>query len=668
MSALRNLFVGNLTRAIVSLFLLMAAAEIGLAGWALMAVWREPESAAAREQKIVKSEKQLVHLVQSQLSARYDIAMARLALVDAPAARDLRAAESAFREFEQHARKFSADMRAALDDAKALGSANLVAALSQAEKSILASAARALESLRPKDGVVVDGKPRFDQLAAVVQEALDGTRAEIDTVRGAIEGERAAAKTAADEARNAARLIVFIAGSAMVAVFLFGVWQTRRWIAQPLEWISFTFDRLVEGDLNYDVFEAGRTDEIGQLGCAYRKFRVIARERASAQAQAAEQQVVIEAERQRADSERAAAAAEQERIVDTLADGLAKLAARDVSFRITQDVPPAYRRLKEDFNSALGGLEAALATVKEGADIISSSTSEIASAADDLARRTEQQAANLEETAAALQEVMTTVTRNADAARRAQEIVTSTRTEAQSSGGIVRKATEAMARIEKSSTDIASIIGLIDEISFQTNLLALNAGVEAARAGEAGKGFAVVASEVRALAQRSAEAAKEIKALIFSSKTEVADGVELVTSTGAALERIVSEVVSISAMVSEIAAGAAEESAAIKQINIAVGQMDQDTQKNAAMVQQTTAASHSLRQEANELSRSVGNFILGNYVQKPALAALPPPAHVAAPEPRRAAARDHEDAYVSGAAAPKLRYVEEPEEAEWEEF
>jgi methyl-accepting chemotaxis protein len=657
----RHWLAGDLSRATMSLFVAVTLIDLSLSTYVFLAMRQEIDASAVSEQKAARSDRLLSQLVQMKLEARYEIAQARLSLVDSGASRDPQGAEKAIRGFAEHSKRFSQDVRAALDVAKALESPDLVRALTQAEKNILAFAAKSVESARLASAQVEspDGKLKFDQLASSVQAALDNTRSEVEAVRKRIESDRAMARSALDALRARTRIAALAAMAALAATFALAYWMARRWVVQPLEWIAFTFSRLVEGDMNYDVFEAGREDEIGRLGVTYRKFRVIAKERLEAQARAAGQQATIDAERARTDAERAALTAEQENFIETLAAGLSRLAERKLSFRITQEVPPAYERLKDDFNSALEKLEAALAKVTDGAGAISSSTAEIATAADDLSRRTEQQAASLEETAAALKEVMTAVDRNAEAAKRAQEIVESTRSQARNSGLIVQRATGAMARIEKSSTDIASIIGLIDEISFQTNLLALNAGVEAARAGEAGRGFAVVASEVRALAQRSAEAAREIKGLILSSKAEVGDGVELVISTGAALERIASDVVSISEMISRIASGAAEEAAAVRQINIAVGQMDQDTQRNAALVEETTAATHSLRQQADELAHSVGSFELRRSEKAGASQGL---------ARARERPRAHERAYGAGATVRKLDALEELEATDWSEF
>jgi methyl-accepting chemotaxis protein len=249
--------------------------------------------------------------------------------------------------------------------------------------------------------------------------------------------------------------------------------------------------------------------------------------------------------------------------------------------------------------------------VATSASAIQSGAREISTASDDLSRRTEQQAASLEETAAALDEITATVKKSAEGAKHAREVVGAADTDAKNGAVVVKQAVEAMDAIAHSSGQIGQIIGVIDEIAFQTNLLALNAGVEAARAGEAGRGFAVVASEVRALAQRSADAAKEIKGLISTSTSQVDMGVKLVAETGQALERIISQVSEINTVVAEIASGAQEQATGLAQVNTAINQMDQTTQQNATMVEESTAASHSLSQETSQLSGLIGRFQTG---------------------------------------------------------
>jgi methyl-accepting chemotaxis protein len=239
---------------------------------------------------------------------------------------------------------------------------------------------------------------------------------------------------------------------------------------------------------------------------------------------------------------------------------------------------------------------------------IHSGTQEISTASNDLSRRTEQQASSLEETAAALDEITATVKKAAEGAIHARKVVADTKKDAEKSGEVVRKAVEAMGGIENSSQQIGQIIGVIDEIAFQTNLLALNAGVEAARAGDAGRGFAVVASEVRTLAQRSAEAAKEIKGLISTSTGQVQRGVDLVTETGTALAHIIVRVTEVNSAVAEIAAGAQEQATGLQHVNVALNQMDQVTQQNAAMAEEATAAGRGLAYESDQLSRLIAQF------------------------------------------------------------
>ncbi|HEX7760679.1 MAG TPA: methyl-accepting chemotaxis protein, partial [Caulobacteraceae bacterium] len=329
------------------------------------------------------------------------------------------------------------------------------------------------------------------------------------------------------------------------------------------------------------------------------------------EAEAADQRTAAEQGRHAAETERARTTQEQAEVVGALAQGLERLSAGGLTHRLTDPFAPAYEKLRADFNAAMDKLQETMKVVTHNTVGIRTGTDEISRASDDLSRRTEQQAASLEETAAALDEITATVRKTALGAAEAREAVGAARGDAEQSGVVVRQAVEAMSGIESSAQQISQIIGVIDEIAFQTNLLALNAGVEAARAGDAGRGFAVVASEVRALAQRSAEAAKEIKALISASTRQVDAGVDLVGQTGEALSRIVTQVTHLNALVVEIAASTQEQAVGLQQVNTAVNQMDQVTQQNAAMVEQSTAASHALAQEATTLARLIATFEVG---------------------------------------------------------
>ncbi|MBL8774020.1 MAG: globin-coupled sensor protein [Phenylobacterium sp.] len=383
----------------------------------------------------------------------------------------------------------------------------------------------------------------------------------------------------------------------------------------------------------------------------------------------------LEEARADADRKRLEAEAEQKRVVECTAAALADLASGDLTKRISADFQGDYLKLKEDFNQALDSLESVLSEISANAAAMRSGTGEISQAADDLSRRTEQQAATLEETAAALDQITATVRKTAEGSSRAGAVVLSAKEDAERSGEVVGRAVAAMDAIEESAGQIGQIIGVIDEIAFQTNLLALNAGVEAARAGDAGRGFAVVASEVRALAQRSAEAAKEIKSLISASTSQVKTGVMLVGQTGEALTAIVERVAEINGLMGEISASAQEQATALSQVNTAVNEMDQTTQQNAAMVEQSTAASHSLTQEALQLNQLVGRFRVraASGVEAAEAPARRRPRAVAG-NPRIEEARARAAAFAKS-LPPRGRHatvgaaaVEASFDADWEEF
>lgn len=308
----------------------------------------------------------------------------------------------------------------------------------------------------------------------------------------------------------------------------------------------------------------------------------------------------------------AAMAAKQERIVDALRSGLSRLADGDLTAQIDTAFSEEYEQLRADFNRAIGELQSTISVVIENATGIQNSATEVSRAADDLSRRTENQAATLEQTSAALEELTASVRSASEGTEKANRSANDAKRNAEESGAVVKNTVVAMSEIEESSRQISQIIGVIDDIAFQTNLLALNAGVEAARAGEAGRGFAVVASEVRALAQRSSEASKQIKQLISKSSQQVERGVSLVNDTGKALQEIVKSVNEIATLVSDIASTAKEQATGISEINAAVSQLDQVTQQNAAMVEESTAASHSMKEEANALNSVVSHFKIGS--------------------------------------------------------
>ncbi|WP_064709753.1 methyl-accepting chemotaxis protein [Rhizobium bangladeshense] len=426
-------------------------------------------------------------------------------------------------------------------------------------------------------------------------------------------------------------------GIAVLAAIGFSVAVAQKGIAGPMTKLSLCMKRLAEGDTDSDISGLDRRDEVGQMAKAVSIFRDNAIERRQIEARADADRSVSDRERREREAQKAREAAELERAVAALGDGLRRLAAGDLASHIGEPFVAHLDALRQDFNHSVEKLNETMQAVGGNARAIGAGANEIRSSADELSRRTEQQSASVEETAAALEEITTTVRDAAKRAAEASQLVTRTRLGAEKSGEIVRKAVSAMQEIEKSSGEISNIIGVIDDIAFQTNLLALNAGVEAARAGEAGKGFAVVAQEVRELAQRSANAAREIKSLITNSGSHVQTGVTLVGETGKALDVIVTEVQEINQHVHAIAEASREQSVGLQEINTAVNTMDQGTQQNTAMVEQSTAASHKLATEAAALNTLLGQFRLtgtgGFAAAAPVTSARPP---IAAP---RAAAR-----------------------------
>jgi methyl-accepting chemotaxis protein len=451
-------------------------------------------------------------------------------------------------------------------------------------------------------GVVVDLPQRPSTTAMVDAKAV---LTEMDAAENALWVTR----SATEESETTSARLFLIGGSLVAAVTAaMACWLLTRAIAQPVSAITTVMKRLEKGDETVAVPSIGRRDEVGEMAAAVQSFKDAASAKRQAEAEASQQRQAARAERAEAEQEREAAAGRQAQVVEALANGLAELAEGNLTFALNTVFAPEYERLRSDFNAAVDGLHKSVREINVHSDAIGSGTSEIAHATDDLAKRTEQQAASLEQTAAALDQITATVRQTATGSERAQTLAATAKSDAEASGKVVGEAISAMGEIEGSAQKIGQIIGVIDEIAFQTNLLALNAGVEAARAGEAGRGFAVVASEVRALAQRAADAAKEIKSLITMSRRHVERGVHLVGDTGRALNRIQGSVTEINAAISEIAASAQEQASGLAEVNSAINQMDQVTQQNAAMVEESTAAAHSLSKETEALTQAVARF------------------------------------------------------------
>jgi methyl-accepting chemotaxis protein len=402
-----------------------------------------------------------------------------------------------------------------------------------------------------------------------------------------------------------------IGGSALsVLVFLVGLWFLRRRAIAPLVEISGYMGVLSGGDYSKPVPMTDRSDEIGSIANSVNVFRMAAMERMRLRAEMEQSRTAAEGERIERERLRSAEAAELKVVVETLGAGLKRLSECNIRMTLDEPFSAAFEPLRHDFNISIATFQKTLEEVLAKTAHIMENSQEMREAADSLSKRTEQQAAALEQTAASLEQVTSTVRASVDRATETRDLVKEARQCAASSSSVVRQAIDAMTRIEKASGEIGQIISVIDGIAFQTNLLALNAGVEAARAGDAGKGFAVVAQEVRELAQRSAKAAQEITGLIANSNIEVGNGVRLVGETGDALHRIEGYVSDIDSKVDAIATASREQSTGLGEISGAVNTLDQMTQKNSAMVEETAAISRSLAQNSAEMSDLVGRFKL----------------------------------------------------------
>ncbi|MBY5832302.1 methyl-accepting chemotaxis protein [Rhizobium ruizarguesonis] len=509
----------------------------------------------------------------------------------------------------------------------------------------------------------------IDAVVATDKAALETVNAEIESFRSWV-----------------LMLVLSITGIGIAVGIGMGFYIGTSHLSRPIKRVTHAIKEVADGNFDAEVPFAGRPDEIGEMAAAVAVFKAngLAVKRLNAQEAAmraksddlqSSMSVVVAAAAAGDFGHRISKDYEDDNLnqfagnINTLLSSVdagigetrrvvASLAEGDLTQTMSGNFQGAFAELQQNVNNTFVTLQATMREVRETTEAMNGNTAELRNASDDLSKRTEQQAAALEQTSAALDEITAVVQNSTERAHEATIMVSEAKENAGRSGVVVRNAVEAMGRIEQASREISQIINVIDEIAFQTNLLALNAGVEAARAGDAGKGFAVVAQEVRELAQRSATAAKDIKALITKSGNEVQVGVKLVQATGEALAEIGTRVIAINDHIHSIATAATEQSTGLKEVNTAVNQMDQVTQQNAAMVEETSAATHRLSAEAGGLVRLIARFKLSDDAPAPvALVRNEPQRPVASPA-RRAIAKVAR-AFGGNAAAA---------EQSWEEF
>ncbi|MBB3568061.1 HAMP domain-containing methyl-accepting chemotaxis protein [Rhizobium sp. BK491] len=452
-----------------------------------------------------------------------------------------------------------------------------------------------------------------------------GARQQLDQVWGQLTAFAETQKQSAGSERNQANSISILATALGIILSIAGGIALVLTLQRPIGQITAAMRRIADGLLETSISGEQRRDEIGDMARALGIFKENAISKIRIEEQSDEERAAAEHERQRNDAEKRELDRQIDYAVSELAAGLERLAQGDISATIETPFIGRLEQLRQDFNSSLSRLQQTLSQVRDNVEMIQSNGNQMAASAEALSKRTEQQAASLEQTAAAVDEITVTVRSSAERAKDADAIVREAKRSADDSSIVVGNAIDAMTRIEDASRKIEQIIGVIDEIAFQTNLLALNAGIEAARAGDAGKGFAVVAMEVRELAQRSAAAAKEIKGLINKSTEEVSSGSQFVQEAGSVLAQISSQIVTISQHVEMIARASHDQASALQEVNSSVNHMDQMTQQNAGMVEETTAASRELAAEADALLHLIQQFKIeagysANYMREQAAA------------------------------------------------
>lgn len=509
-----------------------------------------------------------------------------------------------------------------------------------------------------------------DDAFAKIDDLVDGAGEQVTTILDNLsaEGDSLAnskmveVKTLSD---NIFYIQLAVAALAFATVALLQFLHTGA-IRRSLSSLSSSMQRIVDGDCDTPVPGTTGRDEIASMARSTERFRRAALEKRNLELEATASSARTEAEtlerltRQQADAESIKAA------TTAIASALSRLTEGDLQVSLNTPFRPDLEPIRLDVNRLTETLRSVMLEINQSSSSIQANAQQMRSAADDLAKRTEQQAASLEETSAALEQITRTVRISTDRAEGASQMVGNSKEFAESSSKVVADAMAAMERIEAATGEIGKIINVVEEIAFQTNLLALNAGVEAARAGEAGKGFAVVAQEVRELAGRASGAAKDIKALVTRSNSEVQTGVELVKATGEALHRIGDDVLQINEHVSAIVTSAREQFVGLSEINSAIGQMDHTTQQNAAMVEETNASSHTLASDAETLTRLMRQFRVEGQSPVAVQAHAAPASTVHRPSPARALMNRVSGAISSNSSA--ARALAAGPNEKWEEF
>jgi methyl-accepting chemotaxis protein len=655
----------KLSRALPLAIATLIATNLAAIGYADLMINDLAKGSQELVENTKKSDKLITELAVLTKGIELDIVSTQEALTDVSATRALDGLDDGFALAEESAQELKAKAERVIEIGNSLDDPALRTAIETltAKFAIFHAAGIEMAEAYVAGGPAEGNKmmASFDKVSDDLQSEIETASAAVEAAQGRIEAETSTQFEAMKKGASQSVIVAIVFGALALLLGLTLMIYVSRKVIRPLTDMKDYMGMLSAGDYSKEVPHAERKDEIGEMAQSVAYFREAAMERKAARSQSEKQQAEVQRLEKEAAERQAAEDAERVRVIEALTTGLENLSSGNLAYRINATFAPAYEKLRTEFNSAVGSLSETIDEISSTTEAVRLASSEIGSASDDLSRRTEQQAASLEETAAALDEITSTVKSSSQRAEEASDMVGTAKAGAEKSGAVVKNAISAMERIEESSKQISQIISVIDDIAFQTNLLALNAGVEAARAGEAGKGFAVVAQEVRELAGRSANAAKEIKTLIETSSTQVGTGVTLVNQTGTALGEIESQVSKINDLIQSIVTGAREQSTALAEINSAVNQMDQTTQQNAAMVEETNAATQGLSGEAVKLEGLVRRFNTGGNGGRSAPAAANTSSKPAQ-SPARALGAKIASAFGRGGAATAQK------EESWSEF